>query len=101
MEKYGDEAKKMWFTEFGWSTANQAPGYEYGAYNSEQQQAQYIVRAFQKARSDWPWVGAMFLWNLNFATVVGPNDEKAPFGILYADWTPRPAYYALANMPKP
>ncbi|MBI2861196.1 MAG: cellulase family glycosylhydrolase [Chloroflexi bacterium] len=101
MERYGDAAKKMWFTEFGWSTANQAPGYEYGAYNSEDDQAQYIVRAYQKARTEWSWVGAMFLWNLNFATIVPPTDEKAPFGILRADWSPRPAYIAFRDMPKP
>ena len=99
MVRYGDANKKMWFTEFGWSTANQAPGYEYGADNSEQDQAKYIVEAFKMA-NNWGWVGAAFLWNLNFANVVPPTDEKAPFGILYADLSPRPAYFAVRDMPK-
>jgi hypothetical protein len=102
MVKYGDGNKKMWLTEFGWSTANGAPGYEYGADNSDTNQADYLVRAFQMARSRYPWVGGMFVWNLNFAAVpgVGPNDEKRPFGIVNADWSPRPAYLALKAMPK-
>ena len=102
MARYGDGAKKIWVTEFGWSTANGAPGYEYGADNSDQQQADYLVRAFQLARTQYPWVGAMFVWNLNFPAVTGlpANDEKVPFGIVNRDWSPRPAYRALQAMPK-
>ncbi len=102
MVKYGDTAKKMWVTEFGWSTANYAPGYEYGFDNTEQDQANYLVRAFQIAQTRYPWAGVMFVWNLNFATLpdLPPTDEKPPFSILNRDWTPRPAYLALKAMPK-
>jgi hypothetical protein len=79
---------------------NAAPGYEYGAENSEEEQAAYLVRAFEIARTEWPWMQAMYVWNLNFAPVVEPEDEKAPWGVLYADWSPRPSYDALAAMPK-
>lgn len=100
MESYGDGVKRIWITEFGWSTANQAPGYEYGRDNTPEDQARYIARAFEIARTEYPWVEAMFLWNLNFAMVVPPTDEKAPFGILNADGSPRRAYLALKAMPK-
>jgi hypothetical protein len=40
------------------------------------------------------------MWQLNFATVVGPNDEKAPWGLIRSDWSTRPAYEALKAMPK-
>ena len=102
MEKYGDGGKRMWLTEFGWSTANQAPGYEYGRFNTEQNQADYLVRAYQLAKTRYPWMGVMFVWNLNFGTLpdLPPTDEKPPFGILNKDWTPRPAYNALKAMPK-
>jgi hypothetical protein len=99
MEDAGEAKTKMWLTEFGWTTANQAKGYEYGKYNSPEQQAQYLVRAFELGKS-YPWMGVMFVWNLNFATVTQPSDEKYPWGVLNADWTPRPAYTALKNMPK-
>jgi hypothetical protein len=49
----------------------------------------------------YPWVGNMFLWNLNFAVTWSETDppqplhEQAAFGILHGDWTPRPAYLAI------
>jgi hypothetical protein len=99
MEDAGENSKKLWLTEFGWTTANQAKGYEYGKFNSPEQQAQYLVRAFEIGKS-YPWMGVMFVWNLNFATVTQPSDEKYPWGVVNADWSPRPAYTALKNMPK-
>ncbi|MBI3972252.1 MAG: cellulase family glycosylhydrolase [Chloroflexi bacterium] len=102
MVKYGDASKRMWLTEFGWSTANFAPGYEYGKDNSETDQANYLLRAFQLARTRYPWMGVMFVWNLNFATMpdLPYTDEKPPFAILNPNFTPRPAYLALRAMPK-
>ncbi len=99
MEDAGENGKKMWITEFGWTTANQAPGYGYGKYVSEDQQAQYLTRAFALGRT-YPWMGVMFVWNLNFASITMPSDEKYPWGVLKADGTPRPSYNALKAMPK-
>ena len=74
MVKYGDGGKRLWPTEFGWAaTGNPYPGYEYATYNSEQQQGEYIVRAYEIMRS-WGWVGVAFLWNLNYN-----NGEQAAF----------------------
>ncbi|MCL4465540.1 MAG: cellulase family glycosylhydrolase [Chloroflexi bacterium] len=99
MVKYGDGNKKLWFTEVGWSTANANPDYAYGAHNTEAEQAKFLVDAFTMSKN-WGWVGAMFVWNLNFQTVVGANDEKYPYGIVRSDWSPRPSYTALQNLPK-
>ncbi len=106
MVAYGMGDKPIWITEFGWAstenvTSVAARGYEYGYYNSEQEQAAYLVRAFEKARTEYPpWLGAMFVWNLNFATCFPATDEKSPFGIIRPNGTLRPAYAALAQMPK-
>jgi hypothetical protein len=104
MVKYGDSAKRIWVTEFGWATvenlgAPPAAGYEYAANNTEAEQAAYITRAYQMGKN-WGFVGVMFLWNLNFAPVSGIANEKAAFGIVRGDWSMRPAFAALANMPK-
>ncbi len=99
LEDAGEGGKKMWLTEFGWTTANQAPGYGYGKFVSEQQQAQYLARAFDLGKS-YPWMGVMFVWNLNFAAITRPSDEKYPWGVLRGDGSPRPAYIALKEMPK-
>ena len=67
--------------------------------STEQQQADYLVRAYQWSRS-WGHAGVMFLWNLNFWPTTGPENEMAKYGIVRGDWSPRPAYTALKNMPK-
>ncbi len=106
MESHGAAGKQIWLTEFGWASVENvcsraAPGYEYAYQNSEQDQANYLVRAFEKARQEYqPWMGAMFVWNLNFPTVFSPSDEKSAFGVIRPDGRFRPAYTALANMPK-
>ena len=104
MVAYGDGWKRIWPTEFGWASVDGlgvAPtsGYEYAADNTAQEQAQFITRAYQMGRN-WGFVGPMFLWNLNFAPITVPGDEKAPFGIVDRGWGKRPAFHALAAMPK-
>lgn len=96
----GDEAKSSWITEFGWTTANQAPGYEYGVDNTEQEVAQYLVRSFEIATTEWDWVSGAFVWNLNWSTLTDEADEKFAWSALNPDWSARPAYEALSQMPK-
>ncbi len=95
----------LWVTEFGWATANNTPGYEYGNSITLEQQADWIVRAFDIGRYNYPEVQAMFLWNLNFAVAWqgahgDPMHEQASFGVLNPDWSPRPAWHAIQAIPK-
>jgi exo-beta-1,3-glucanase (GH17 family) len=96
----GEGAKQIWLTEFGWTTANQAPGYGYGEFVTDQDQADYLVRAYEIAKNEWPYIGVMCVWNLNFSTQVTPADEKGPWSVLNADWSNRPSFDALKAMPK-
>ncbi len=99
MVRFGDSGKRIWPTEFGWaSSPNPAPGYEYAADNSLQDQAEWTVKAYQMMKS-WGWVGVAFLWNLNFK-VVAPGSEMGQWGIVGRYWDPLPAYNALKAMPK-
>jgi hypothetical protein len=96
---------QIWVTEFGWATKNNTPGYEFGNFVDSEQQAKYIVQAMKMAHDKYkddsgqPWVGVMFLWNMNFAVLWGgegnPDHEQAAFGILNPDWSPRPAFVAV------
>jgi hypothetical protein len=96
-----DAVKKIWFTEFGYcSNPAPPPGYEYCRYITEDQQAAFLVQAFNMARQ-LDYVGAMFQFNLNFQMSVPPEDEKWGFGIVRADYSGRPAYGQLLGMPKP
>jgi hypothetical protein len=104
MAANGDGGKRIWATEFGWPSVDGMgvsanPGYEFANDLTEQQQADYIVRAYTWSRN-WGHAGAMFLWNLNFWPAAGAENEMAKYGIVRGDWSPRPAYIALRNMPK-
>lgn len=90
MIAYGDSNKRLWPTEFGWaSSVSPHAGYEYAGYISESQQAQYIVEAYQMMRN-WGWVGATFLWNLNYN-----YGEMAQFSVMG-----KPAFEALKGLPR-
>jgi hypothetical protein len=92
--------KKIWFTEFGYcSNSTPPPGYEYCTSIDATTQANFLVQAFQMARN-LDYVAAMMQWNLNYQLAVPQNDEKWGFGIMRDDWSARPAYSALAAMPK-
>jgi hypothetical protein len=102
MAKYGDN-KQLWITEYHWAHAD-APvpaGYEWTTHLNDQQVADFMVQSIQSTKATRPWVGALFVWNLNWRTFADPHtDECAVFGILNADWTGRPVYNALKAMPK-
>lgn len=108
MVESGLADKQIWLTEYGWATANNTPGYEYGNAVSMEDQAQYTIDAeqmvYEKYRDETgrSWIGVMFLWNLNFAVLWGqegnPLHEQAAYGILNPDWSPRPVFIALQGV---
>jgi polysaccharide biosynthesis protein PslG len=101
MTQQNESSKKIWFTEFGYcSNPTPAPGYEYCAYLTEQDQANFLVQAFQMARG-LDYVAGMMQWNLNFQLVVPQSNEEWGFGVIRSDWSGRPAYSALLEMSKP
>jgi polysaccharide biosynthesis protein PslG len=91
MEQAGDQ-RQAWITEVGWAT-RRTPGGPPAV--SPQVQADNLVGALELTRASYPWVAAIFVWNLNFAVLGPPEDEKSAFGILKSDWSPQPAYLAL------
>ncbi|MBN1564389.1 MAG: LysM peptidoglycan-binding domain-containing protein [Anaerolineae bacterium] len=108
MKQYGDTGTYIWPTEFGWGSndgLNVEPGvdfpadYEFVSYTSLDEQAAYIVRAFQLGPT-LGYVGPMFLWNLNFCEVVGVTGEQCLWSLLDPVGNPRPAYTAVRDMAK-
>lgn len=99
MNKYNDGAHPVWILEFGWTSDTVHPDYSWFAV-TEQQKADYLVRAFAYAKQNWrPWIGPMFVWCLPSPDWTN-NNEALWWSITNADGTPRPAYTALQNMPK-
>ncbi|HEY1293911.1 MAG TPA: hypothetical protein VGJ60_12575 [Chloroflexota bacterium] len=100
MVQQGIADKKIWFTEFGYcSNSTPPPGFEYCSSIDASTQARFLVQAFQMARS-LDYVAGMMQWNLNFQLAVPQTDEKWGFGVIRDDWSARPAYSALTEMPK-
>lgn len=73
MQAYGLGDKQVWATEFGWITAPPDHCLNDGTWEgrqwqivTEQKQAANLAGAFQYADANWPWMGPMFIFNLNF-----------------------------------
>ncbi len=96
MIRAGDGGKAMWITEFGWGSGNFP---EFSDVSGETR-AQWISQAVQQTRARYPWVGAMFVWNLNWS-VFSPSDVSwGYFSLINPDYSPRPAYNAVKYLPK-
>jgi hypothetical protein len=102
MVRRGDAGTPIWATEFGWLMD---PGYDMGQYDwmkvSPEQQASYIVRSYQYAAKNWPWMKGMLLSNLDASTTgyhAEPQDGLQWFAILNPDHSPRPAWDAFREM---
>jgi hypothetical protein len=119
MVENGDVGKPVWITEFGYTTA--PPAGSAGLRVTEEQQGQYLTRAFEIARERWDWVQMFTVWNLtgvtppqgNDATTRGaqgatapgnaPGDdslEQAGYSLDRADGSLKPAYTAVRALSK-
>lgn len=102
MVENGDEQKQIAILEMGWTTDNLNPNYAWYSV-TEQQQADYLVGAYQWAKQNWsPWMGLMttiYLADPDWTE----QDEQYWFAInrpSFPDFDPRPAYAALKDMQK-
>lgn len=96
--------QRLCVTEFGWPTVEDMdgypPGFEFAQDNTLEEQAEWIVQAFQWL-ADWEGAWIAFLWNLNYGPQSGdPTNDNAPYSILDLEGVARPAFNALADMPK-
>lgn len=105
MQQQGLGGKRLWATEFGWIT--RPPDYclsdpswfgrEYQIVTDEKQ-ASNLAGAFQYADVHWPWMGAMFVFNLNFDR--DPQITNLCEQMRFYSVQGRPAETALTDMAK-
>jgi hypothetical protein len=110
--EHGLEQRPMWATEFGWIRDPDADGLggckQVPDFNdpfgwmlvSELAQADYVSRAFAYADAHWPWMEAMFVWNLDWNDQGWSCDHVRFFSLRYVGGEATPAYEALAVMDK-
>jgi hypothetical protein len=107
MEAHGDSSKPVWATEVGWLAEPPASCRNHPAWEGwwwqrvmHSTQAAYLVRAFCYAQANWPWMQAMFVWNMDY-NLASWNEFCEPLGwfaILNHDQTPKRAYLDLAQL---
>ena len=85
MVSYGDSAKKIWLTEYGFPTANDPDAV------TEAEQASWIGQAVSIARG-YSWVGPMFVYNWH-------DDASQDYGLLRLDGSAKPAYSVFQQAP--
>ena len=99
MVNSGDGAKQVAILEMGWTLDQVNPTYAWHAV-SEEEQADYLVRAYQYAREHWaPWIGLMttiYIADYDWTTA----DEQWWWAIILPDGSPRLAFRALSEMEK-
>lgn len=101
MQANGDGGTPIWITEAGWVLQSSWDLDEHEKIGvTEEQQAEYLTRAYTKTQQEWPFVKALFLFNLDFSTVPWyPAAEPMRwYAILNPDRTPRPAYTELRQL---
>jgi hypothetical protein len=97
MERYGDANRRVAILEFGWTSDQVHPDYAWHAV-SEDEKADYLVRAYRWAAEYWrPWIGIMSLIFMP-STDWTEKDEQYWWSIMepgYPDNRWRPAYMKL------
>jgi len=96
MLDHGDD-RPIWFTEFGWSVhsnTGREPAWERGV--SEEEQAEYLVRAVEMVTLRYPYVDVMFWYNDRAKAT--SDRHQSGYGLLTRDLQPRPAYHALSAL---
>ncbi len=98
MVQNGDAATPVWAMEIGWNAmpADLSAAPVFGRITREQQ-AEFAVEAYERARRDWPWMGVLNYWFFKRATDSEKNQPFYYFSLLEPDFTPWPAYDALKS----
>lgn len=101
MERNGDEAKPVWFTEYGWNAAPanlSADQLKLWRHVSQVEQADYTVRGIQYARENWPWAGVFTIWFFRQVGDMSPSQAEYYFGMVTPEFVPEPVYYSVQSL---
>jgi hypothetical protein len=100
MVQNGDSSKPIWASEIGWDALpanwSQLP-LLFGSV-SRQLQAEYTVRAYERAAEQWPWMGVMAVWHFRKVQLSDAQQQDYYFDLVSTEWQPEPIYSALKNL---
>ena len=95
-------------TEFGWPSREGLnedlivrQGFEFAVDNTQEEQTQYVTRAFEMFR-ELGYIRLAFLYNLNLYFINDlASSDNVYWALLDSNGAPRPVFGAVAEMPKP
>ncbi len=92
MAQHGDEQKPVWWTEFGYSVHSNENvpddmSWRYGV-ETEEKSGNYLTRAFELARTQYPQVKAVFVYTA-YRQGDDPYGHESGYSMLNPDGTPR------------
>ncbi|MCA9918960.1 MAG: cellulase family glycosylhydrolase [Anaerolineales bacterium] len=96
MVRHGYANKPIWISELGWNVVPDGLDTRSGQVTPEQQ-ARFAVEAYERAQSEWPWVGVVNYWFLKRKDDSELDQSFYYFRLLDADFTPQPVYEALSE----
>lgn len=104
MVRNGDASKPIWASEIGWNSlpANWSKTHPksvpiWGSV-SRALQAEYTVRAYQRAAEQWPWMDIMAVWQFRMVYPQNRDSQQYYFDMVSVNWKPEPIYYALQKL---
>lgn len=96
MVQNGDEHKPIWISEMAWNVVPEGISPDYGRV-TEEQQARYTVKAYERMQAEWPWVGVSNYWFFKRATEQEIGQSWYYFRLTEPDFTTLPVYDALVE----
>jgi hypothetical protein len=93
----GDGATPVWATEMGWNVNPPSFAVQQFGRVTPNLQARYTVRAFERAREQWPWLNVGFVWFWKRADDANRNQDWYWFRVAAPDFSLEPVYYALRD----
>ncbi len=102
MVRNGDARKPIWLSEVNWNPvpAAQPDGKpiadreRFGVVTVDEQ-ARFVPALYERARTDWPWVGVVSVWYFKRPSDDERNQSWYYFRMVEPDFTPTPLYEAL------
>ena len=97
MESNGDASIPVWATEVGWNVNPPDLAVQRFGRVTPVLQARYTLRALERARSEWPWLQALFVWYWKRADEANRGEDWYWFRMADPDFALQPVYYALRD----
>jgi hypothetical protein len=96
----GDAHKPIWLSEAAWNPVPNDPniaGIETYGQVTPEEAAEWAPLAYERAITEWPWVGVMNYWFLKRPNELESNQSQYYFRLVEPTWEPTPTYYSLQS----